>query len=164
MGTGKTFLARRLGAAISAPAVEMDLGFDLQDTLAKDSWVTEGIYLWQVEPILDAADAVVWLDLPYRTCVRRVVVRHALASARRQNRYRGLRRLWTFAWGSRWYWRTDAPRPPRGPTDWGALSRAQTMTTLEPYGAKVIRLRSRREVMSWLNAVREAQRPPLNGR
>ena len=149
MGTGKTFLARRLGAAISAPVVEMDLGFDLQATLAKDRWVTEGVYLWQVEPILDAADTVVWLDLPYRTCVRRVVVRHALASARGQNRYKGLRRLWSFAWGSRWYWQTEVPRAPDGPTDWGALSRAQTLKTLEPYWDKVISLASRREVTSW---------------
>lgn len=151
MGAGKTFLARRLGAVLSAPVHEMDLGRDHDAVLAQPRWIAEGIFLWSIEEILDAADVVVWLDLPYRTCVRRIVIRHAVASARRTNRHKGLRKLWKFAWSSRGYWRTAAPRPPTGPTDWAALSRAQTVLTIEPYRSKVVHLRSQRSVDAWLD-------------
>jgi len=167
MGSGKTFLARRLGVILQAPVVEMDLGFDAEVALGEERCVTEGIYLWEVEAVLEAADLVVWLDLPYRTCVRRVILRHLWASARGQNRYKGLRRLWRFAWGGRWYWKTTAPRPPTGPTDWGALSRGQTVETLQPYSVKVVRLASRRDVAAWVRGLgegavaRHATRPLL---
>jgi adenylate kinase family enzyme len=149
-GTGKTTLARRIGGLLRLPVHEMDLDFDLGTVLGQRDWVTEGIYLWNVHGLLEAADVVVWLDLPYRTCLRRILVRHFIASARRQNRYRGLRRLWSFASGSRWYWKVSQGRPPTGPTDWGALSRAQTVEVLRPFSAKVVRLRSGREVDAWL--------------
>ena len=155
MGTGKTHLARRLGDRLGAPVYEMDLDFDLDRTAVAGGarWVTEGIFLWQIEPLLEAADVVVWLDLPYRTCVRRIVVRHVVASARRNNRYKGVRRLAAFSWGARAYWKTVRGRSPTGPTDWAALSRAQTTVTLAPFAAKVHRLRSRREVDAWVDTV-----------
>lgn len=128
----------------------MELGIDLEGVLEQRSWVIDGIFLWNIAPALEAAEVVVWLDLPYRTAVRRIVLRHAIASARRNNRHRGLRKLCQFAWSSRWYWKTPVPRTPTGPTDWGALTRAQTIATIEPYRHKVIRLRSPRDVYGWV--------------
>lgn len=153
MGSGKTHLGRRLGTALRAPTYELDLGVDVASVIDQPRWVTEGIYLWRIDAILAAADVVVWLDLPYRTCVRRIVVRHAMASARRNNRYPGLRKLWKFASGSRWYWKTVEPRAPNGPTDYGALTRAQTIVTIEPYWSKVVRLQSPREVHTWFDGL-----------
>ena len=153
MGTGKTYLGRRLASIMCLRVFEMDLGVDQDELLAQPSWISEGIYLWSIERVLEAADVVVWLDLPYRTCARRIVVRHALASARGNNRHKGLRKLWRFAWTSRRYWQTTTPRPPTGPTDWNALSRAQTVLTLDPHRSKVVRLSSRRAVDAWLSGV-----------
>ncbi|HZU72302.1 MAG TPA: hypothetical protein VE990_05970 [Acidimicrobiales bacterium] len=134
----------------------MDAGIDIDSVLATDRWVTEGIYLWDVERVLSAAVAVVWLDLPHRTAVRRIVVRHFWLSARRRNRHRGLRLLWSFARTSGRYW-TDDPRPPEGPTDYGALSRSRTIETLLPYWDKVVVLTSRREVAGWLRGLAAAR-------
>lgn len=159
MGTGKTYLARQLGVVLRAPVYEMDLGFDAETVLGTDRWVTDGIYLWDVDRLLEAAEVIVWLDLPYPTCVRRIVLRHIWASARRQNRHKGLRELWQFVRSSRRYWQSDNPRPPDGPSDWGALSRAQTQLTLQRYGSKVTRLRSQSEVMGWLRAVSSTAPP-----
>lgn len=158
MGTGKTYLARWISVVLGAPLYEMDVGVDRNAILGKESWVTEGIYLWDVDRILEAADAVVWLDLPYRTSLRRIVIRHVWLSAIGKNRYRGLRKLWSFALSTRRYWKTTEPRPPSGPTDWGALSRAQTIVSLRPYVDKVIRLGSRKEVMSWLAGFSDSAR------
>jgi hypothetical protein len=153
MGTGKTHLARRLAAALDAPLYEMDLGVDTDAVVQRPSWVTEGIYLWAIDPLLGAADAIVWLDLPYRTCLRRIIVRHATASLRGTNRHKGLRNLWSFASGSRAYWKTAAPQAPKGPTDYGALSRVQTMATLAPHEAKVHRFANQLDVNTWLDEI-----------
>lgn len=158
MGTGKTFLARRLGVVLDAPVYEMDLGIEQSELLDQPRSICEGIHLWDVDDLLDAADVVVWLDLPYRTCVRRVVVRHALASARGDNRHKGLRKLGRFVLASRRYWSEGTPRPPAGPTDWDALTRAQTVLTLEPFGEKLVHLRTRAEVDRWLETVRPGRR------
>ncbi|HEV2369150.1 MAG TPA: hypothetical protein VGR90_04705 [Acidimicrobiales bacterium] len=159
MGTGTTYLARRLGTVLRAPVYEMDLGFDARAVLRSKRWVTEGIYLWDIDPVLEAADAIVWLDLPYRTCVQRIVLRHIWASARRQNRHKGLRKLGRFVWSARAYWQTEDPRSPDGPTDWGALSRAQTLGTLQQHMSKTTRLRSQSEVMAWLGTVSSTAAP-----
>jgi len=159
MGTGKTWLARRAGRVLGLPVLELDSGGNLTSTLSEDRWLTEGIYLWDVERVLDAADTVVWLDLPFRTALRRIVTRHIWLSVRGQNPHRGLRQLWQFALASGRYWSTAIPRPPRDATDWEALSRAQTMVVPEPYGEKVTRLSSRSEVTAWLGSLRRTTRP-----
>ncbi len=151
MGAGKTFLARRLGNALQAPVFEMDLALDRDVVLGQQRWVSEGVYLWGVDPLLAAADRVVWLDVPCRTCLRRIVFRHFWLSAKGQNPHRGLRRLWKFGWAARRYWTTTSPRAPTGPTDWDALSRAQTLVVLAPYMDRVVQLRSKRAVISWID-------------
>ena len=153
MGTGKTWLSLRLGEVLGVPVHELDVGVDLVAVSKDPRWVTEGIFLWGIEPLLSRADAVVWLDLPYRVAVRRIVIRHFRLSLRGQNRYRGLRLIWRFAVGSRSYWTTSPGRRPEAPDDWDALSRAQTLTTLAAHGATVVHLRTRREVLSWLRVL-----------
>ena len=155
-GAGTPGLGRPGAWVRGAPAEWMGPGAVLDVGLGGRRWVTEGIYLWAIDDVLEDADIVVWLDLPYRTCIRRIVVRHAVASARGNNRHKGLRNLWNFAWGARRYWTTTTPRSPTGPTDWSALTRAQTKITLEPHRAKVVHLRSRHSVDAWLTRSRES--------
>jgi len=167
MGTGKTWLSLRLGQVLGVPVHELDLSVDLDAVSKEPGWVTEGIFLWGIEPLLSRADAVVWLDLPYRVAVRRIVIRHFRLSLRGQNRHRGLRLLWRFAVGSRSYWTTSPGRGPEATDDWGALSRAQTITTLAAHRPKVVQLRTPREVLSWLEGLRLApipQKPRRTGR
>ena len=68
----------------------------------------------------------------------------------RGSRGDSLRLLVRLAWGARRYYSVEKGRAPDGPTDWDALTRAQTNVVLGPFGDKVVRLHRRREVLRWL--------------
>ncbi|MCB0142414.1 MAG: hypothetical protein KDE50_21115, partial [Caldilineaceae bacterium] len=87
-GSGKTTLARRAAEQIGCPWHELDAvayegGYarkrtlderraSLQEITAQPAWVTEGWFLWWIDDLLEAADAIVWLDLPPRISLARV--------------------------------------------------------------------------------------------
>ena len=146
-GSGKTTLARQLSGVMHTTPIELDLDptTDRDALASREKWVVEGIFLYGIEPLLERADLIVWLDLPARTAQRRIVVRHFYLSCRRQNRHRGLRLLATFVTGMRGYYDKPA-REPTSATDWDALGRALTQRRLEPYLAKVAHLRHPRDV------------------
>ena len=145
-GSGKTTLARQLAASDGATAHDLDpivygpggqrshaeVARSIEVILTENSWVTEGAYrdAW-LTPLLDAADAIVWLDLPRRVCLWRIFRRHVLAELRRNNRHPGWRRLASFM---RYTWEVH-PR-----------LRAETAELLAGYGEKVVRCRSAAEV------------------
>ena len=96
-GSGKSTLARRLGAALDLPHTEMDSLFhgpgwtemptfrsEVDRFLAVGRWVCE----WQYEsarPLLaERADLMVWLDLPFRVTLGRVVRRTLRRRRRRE--------------------------------------------------------------------------------
>ena len=133
------------------PLFELDTGATLDP--GQPRWVSEGIYLWEIEPVLDRADVIVWMDLPFRIALRRMVARHVRLSALRKNPHPGFRKMLRFAWGQREYY-TDPARQPLGPTDWDALTRAATIELLEPRHDKVVHLTSPRAVRSWLESLR----------
>lgn len=97
-GSGKSTLARRLGERLGLPVVHLDVLFwepgwtepdneafraRVRAAIAGDSWVCEGNYLSRTFDLrLPRADQVIWLDTPRLTCVRRVIVRSALARPR----------------------------------------------------------------------------------
>ncbi len=90
---GKSTVARRLAAILGVPYVELDaLHHDanwaeapaelLQARVraaldaAPEGWVVDGNYFGKLGPlVLDEADTLVWLDVPFRTGLRRVLVR-----------------------------------------------------------------------------------------
>ncbi|HLY94583.1 MAG TPA: hypothetical protein VKP14_07030 [Gaiellaceae bacterium] len=90
---GKTTVARRLAEILGVPHIELDaLHFGpnwseasaelLQDRVraaldaAADGWVVDGNYFGKLGPlVLDRADTIVWLDVPFRTVCRRVLWR-----------------------------------------------------------------------------------------
>ncbi len=98
-GSGKTTFARRLGAFLGLPAIELDALFWLPDwqqaahdefraraTAALDAfpngWVCDGNYSGRLNDIVLAqADTVVWLHLPWRVTFWRVL-RRTLSRAR----------------------------------------------------------------------------------
>jgi Shikimate kinase len=112
-GNGKTTLGRELAARLGVPFVELDalvhgpgwvetpdeeLRARVEPILAGDGWVVDGTYQRKLGTlVLDAADTVVWLDLPIRVWLRRLAVgrfggwRDAKSSGTRTERRCGTR-------------------------------------------------------------------------
>ncbi len=153
-GSGKTTLARQLGRHLGVEPVDLDAAFsaDREALAAGDRWIVEGVYLFDIEPLLRRAELIVWLDLKPRTCIRRIVTRHFWLSATGRNRHRGLRLLWSFARGQPGYY-TELAREPTGPRDFEAITRALTLERLGPHSDKVVTLRTPTEVRRWRRAL-----------
>ncbi len=111
-GSGKTTFARTLAARLGVPHLELDAIFhhagwqqapddefraDLRAFLdaAPDGWVVDGNYVARVGPLLDDADAVVWLDYPRRVVMGRVVRRTVVRALTRRELWNGNREPWT---------------------------------------------------------------------
>lgn len=101
-GAGKTTLARRLARILDLPHTEMDSLFhgpgwtirqsfvdDVDAVTAGDRWVVEWAYSTQQSFITERADTIVWLDLPYRTVLRRVTARTVRRRLRRETLWNG---------------------------------------------------------------------------
>lgn len=91
--SGKTTTARRLAAILGVPHIELDglhYGADWTEASAEEmqervraaldaapaGWVVDGNYYGKLGPVvLDRADTIVWVDVPYRTAIRRVLRR-----------------------------------------------------------------------------------------
>ena len=161
-GSGKSTLARRLAARPSAPVYEMDwVGWE-RDTglertqeeklervhaiVAEDAWVTEGTMLGWTDPLLRAADLVIWLDVLWPVAVWRMLWRHARAEWAGQNTHPGWRRLFRFIWYTRHFY-LDVNVGPPIPTDGeGRATRARTAARISALGEKGIRIRRSHEV------------------
>ena len=87
-GSGKTTLARRIGAVLDLPVTEMDALHhgpawtprpqfmdDVESFSAADAWVSEWQYPDARELLADRADTMVWLDVPTPVALARVVRR-----------------------------------------------------------------------------------------
>ncbi|HKG12138.1 MAG TPA: DNA topology modulation protein [Pyrinomonadaceae bacterium] len=156
-GAGKSTFAERLGGRTGLPVIHLDSLFwragwqetprdewaaRVDELLKGGEWIMDGNYGGTLERRLAACDTVVFLDLPRALCLWRII--------RRSMRYRGRTRP-DMAEGChermtrefvRWVW--DYPRTRRP----GVLKKLGEMRE----GQKVFRLRSRREVMRFLEA------------
>jgi adenylate kinase family enzyme len=160
-GAGKSIFATRLGELTDLPVIHLDALYwrsgwkqtpqeewaGVVDALvARDAWVMDGNYGGTLDARLAACDTVVFLDLPRRVCLWRVV--------RRWLRHRGRTRP-DMAPGCderlsleflRWIWQYRATRRP------AMLDR---LAALRP-GQRAVVLRSADQVESFL---REARQP-----
>ena len=164
-GSGKTTLARQLASKLEVPAYDLDeIGYeggagtkrplearlaDLERIIAQPGWVTEGVYLGWNEPLLQAADAIIWLDLPWRICATRIVTRHIRTSLAGTNRHPGTIKLIKFlGWNRKYYKDKTAQAISINSTD-GAVTRLITVQYLTQYNSKLVHLRHPSQLKSY---------------
>lgn len=157
-GAGKTTVAWRAAAALGCPHVELDalhhgpdwsvrpqFEADVAAFSAQPAWTTEWQYSRVRGLLLDRAELLVWLDLPRRVVMRRVIARTLRRRLGRQRLWNGnveppLRTILTDSDHIvRWAWRTHARTHRR------VLMVASTRPDLP-----VVRLRTPAEITAWL--------------
>lgn len=159
-GSGKTTLAVWLADALGCPHYDLDrVGWSVDGKVPLDQrlekiarilenpcWITEGMFLWWIDPLLEAAYEIVWLDLPFPLTAWRMVKRHIRADLRGDNPHPGYKHLFEFVTGvaKRHYRRT--PIEPAGPDDDFAVTRAATAQVLRDYNEKLVHCRRTRDV------------------
>lgn len=115
-GNGKTTLARELARLLNVPFVELDslvhgpgwveisdvdLLEAIEPIVTSDGWVIDGAYQHKLgDLVLDAADLVIWLDLPIRIWLPRLLRRTARRVGGRETLWNGDRETLASAlWG-----------------------------------------------------------------
>jgi adenylate kinase family enzyme len=142
---GKTRLARRLGERLDLPVYDLDrIAYTdykwtvrpradkllaVEQILSQPGWIAEGGHLGWTEPLLEAADLIVWLDVPLRT----TLARRNRRLRRKPIRFQIEQAWWQIRWYVLPYWAgQDLDRLP---------SRAATYHFLKKRMAKVRRYR-----------------------
>jgi adenylate kinase family enzyme len=90
-GAGKSTFAKKLGSILKIKVFHLDRIFwqsgwneiprktridILQRIVQKKRWIIEGTYLKSSEPRLDAADTIIFLDIPPLLCLQYIIKRH----------------------------------------------------------------------------------------
>ena len=109
-GSGKTTIGRRLATSLNVPFVELDAIFHqpgwaelsrdafrarVRDVVETDGWVVDGNYSAVQDLIWQGGDTVVWLDLPRRVVMLRVVARTLRRAITRERLWNGNREPFT---------------------------------------------------------------------
>ncbi len=155
-GSGKSWLAKRLGDSSAQPVTDLDdahwlpggydekrdrsMAIELAVAAASArSWIIEGVFGWLVEPIVHRATFLIWLDMPWPDCNRNL-----------RSRYQGETDTQSFrelvAW-ARAYWERQTPS-----------SYAGHKSIYESLGKPKNRLASRNEVdefVRWIEQTRD---------
>jgi adenylate kinase family enzyme len=156
-GNGKTTLGRAVAQKLGVPFVELDAlvhGPDWQETsdedlrrqiepvLRQEGWVIDGTYLRKLGTIvLDSADTVVWLDLPTRVWLARLLRRSARRLIGREPMWNDNKEsLKSVFWGRESLFGYALTQQPMRRREWPR--------TLARY--PVVRLRSQAEIERWL--------------
>lgn len=158
-GVGKSTLARAVADRLTLPYTEIDSLYhgpnwvprpafdaDVRDLVSRPAWVTEWQYS-RARPLLAAnADVLVWLDLPFRVTLTRVVLRTV-------RRARSAETLWN---GNVEPGLWHALTAPEGIIVWAIRTRTKYRRAVPALEARhpalvIVRLRSRREANLWLS-------------
>jgi len=90
-GSGKSIFAHQLGELLNIEIIHLDRHFwqpdwkekprdarieILKDLVRQEQWIIEGTYLGASEPRLNAADTIIFLDIPPWLCLHRIRQRH----------------------------------------------------------------------------------------
>jgi adenylate kinase family enzyme len=169
-GCGKTTFGRSLATALGLPFVELDaihwqagwtevdaaeLRRRVEPLVEANAWVIDGSYRGKLgDLVLEGADTVVWLDLPRRVWLPRLVVRTLRRVVTREELWNGNREsLANVFTGSesviRFALRTEGRRRHRYPRE------------LARY--RVARLRTQAEIDAFLRSASRAMGRPVSG-
>jgi adenylate kinase family enzyme len=164
-GCGKTTFGQALARALGVPFVELDaihwqagwteldaeaLRLRVEPLVERDSWVIDGSYRGKLgDLVLERADTVVWLDLPRRVWLPRLVLRTLRRAITREELWNGNRESLRSAFAHsdsllRFALENDRPRRHRYPRE---LARF-----------RVARLRTQAEVDAFLRSARRRER------
>src|SRR5918911_5761002 len=162
-GSGKTTVARELARRLGVPHVELDALYHGPNWLetpaeefrrrvaaatAGDGWVVDGNYDSKLGTlVLERADTVVWLDLPLRVALARVTRRTVRRIRTGEELWSGNRESWRggfLGWESMFVWTIRSHLRHR---------RARAERFGRHPNLRVVRLRSAREVESYLSEV-----------
>ncbi len=157
-GVGKSTLARRIAAVTGSPYTEIDALYhgpgwsyresfldEVDELTRRPRWVTEWQYRSARPTLASRADTLVWLDVPARVGLSRLVRRTVRRRLRREELWNGNQEapLWHFVTGKDhilwWAVRTRHKN-----------KQAVPALEAEHPGLTVVRLRSQREVDRWL--------------
>lgn len=170
-GGGKTTLGRLLSEKLNIPHISLDeiaypaqkerpLGERLaliSDLARKNSWITEGIYVDWTKKLLERANLIIWLDLPYLTTFLRVVKRFFVHKFRGDEKY-GIINTLKFIYNLRKYYFPEPGFEDGHPEK--SATRIQTKNTLREYGDKVERIRSDKELEKFYAAIAQLLQNP----
>ena len=166
-GNGKTTLGLKLSETLEVPFFELDAihhqaGWreltadefrrEVEPIVALDGWVIDGVYRGKLgDLVLERADTVVWLDLPRRVWLPRLVRRTILRVVRREELWNGNRESLRNVLSGRdslvaFALRNEPRRRQRYPRE---LARF-----------RVARLRSQREIDAFLRSARRRHATP----
>ena len=163
-GNGKTTTGRMLAERLGVPFYELDglyhgpnwtpatreeMLAKVEPIVASEAWVIDGTYRGLIGDVVpESADVVVWLDLPMRIWLPRLVRRSARYVIRRQE-------LWS---GNRERWR-DVLHPTNSVVIYALRNFRKTRRTLDAELARfpVARLRSTHEVDELLRRAERAR-------
>lgn len=154
-GSGKTTLAHQAADCLHAPCFELDgVGYvggagadrplearlaDIQRIVEQPAWVTEGVFLGWTGALFEAADCIVWLDLPWRLAAWRILTRHVRAELRGNNKHSGWLKLYRFLrWCQTYYTGMDIAQNVTPEQDISE-NRVTLAAYLARYPAKVVR-------------------------
>jgi adenylate kinase family enzyme len=170
-GAGKSTFAAALAAVLGAAFLELDSVYHQADwsplppaefrtrvvgAAAGESWVIDGNYSGVRDLVWARADTVVWLDLPRRTVMRRVIWRTLRRIAGRAELWNGNRERWQnfFTLDKdesviAWAWQTYAPNRARFEAAMADPSNARL---------RFVRLRSPAQVRRFLRSSGDRER------
>ena len=159
-GNGKTTLGRALAARLGVPFLELDalvhgpnwtetpadeLRALVEPVVRSDAWVIDGTYRHKLGMlVLDAADTIVWLDLPMRVWIPRLLRRTARRLTGRETLWNDNRETLRSAfWGRESLFGFAFTMP----------FRRRRAYPVELAGYPVVRLRSTSAVRRWFESV-----------
>lgn len=172
-GSGKTWLAQRLGRRFGMPVYDQDgealatlesMGYRLGDDgldmprlrealrhkmerfAAQDAWISEGSAITAAEALFDRADALVLMECSWAVAALRIPLRHVRAELAGNNRFPGWRRLYRF-W--RYAIRYHRCRNPAGLNDYGVpRNQDDLIDSLQAYASKLIVCRTKSDILA----------------
>ncbi len=161
-GSGKTTLGRRISQHFNIPFYEMDVvGWengvgperplevrlrDVHEIAIQQNWVAEGWHRPWTDELLQEAEQIVWLDLPWSIARRRIVMRHLRASLAGTNKHRGLLKLYRFLRDVEVFYTSKQP---------GQNTRLEAAKELQPYRSKVVHCQQPADVDTFLAQILE---------